>query len=203
MNRALSRNRILKGNTVTLHNFIDAVPDKSPAEKKDYVLYLGRYAEEKGVRTLAEVCRELPDIPFLFAGSGPLKEELAACPNISEKGFLSGGELTQIIREARFMVFPSEWYENCPFSVMEAQMYGTPVLAADIGGTPELLQNGVTGELFASGNKADLKEKIRILWENKELCQKYAKNCRNITFDTLAEYAKKLIKIYGQELRNC
>ncbi len=203
MNRALSRNRILKGNTVTLHNFIDAVPDKSPAEKKDYVLYLGRYAEEKGVRTLAEVCRELPDIPFLFAGSGPLKEELAACPNISEKGFLSGGELTQIIREARFMVFPSEWYENCPFSVMEAQMYGTPVLAADIGGTPELLQNGVTGELFASGNKADLKEKIRILWENKELCQKYAKNCRNITFDTLAEYAKKLIKIYGQELKSC
>ena len=51
------------------------------------------------------------------------------------------------------------------FSVMESQMYGTPVLGANIGGIPELIQNGKTGELFASANAKDLKEKIEKLWE--------------------------------------
>ena len=59
---------------------------------------------------------------------------------------------------------------NCPFSVMESQMYGTPVLGANIGGIPELIQVGKTGELFESGNAEDLKKKIEKLWGDKKLC---------------------------------
>lgn len=199
MNRALSHNPILEKKTITLHNFIDAIPDKTECEKKDYALYFGRYTEEKGVGTLLRACKELTDISFVFAGDGPLKEEIKACSNAEDKGFLSGEELERTIREAKFVVFPSEWYENCPFSVMEAQMYGTPVLAADLGGTSELLGNKATGELFESGNKEDLKEKIQKLWNDEELCKKYAENCRDITFDTLTEYAEKIVKIYNQK----
>lgn len=199
MNKVLSLNPILKNKTVTLHNFIDVSPDKSEYEKQNYVLYLGRYTEEKGVLTLLDVCRELTDIPFVFAGNGPLKERITSCSNIDERGFLQGDELKRVIKESNFIVFPSEWYENCPFSVMEAQMYGIPVVAADIGGTPELVCNGVTGELFESGNKNDLKDKIMKLWQDKELCQEYSENCKNITFPTLAEYTEKLVKIYNQE----
>ena len=81
--------------------------------------------------------------------------------NIKNVGFQKGEALEKLIREARFSIYPSEWYENCPFSVMESQMYGTPVLGANIGGIPELIQVGKTGELFESGNAEESEEKDR------------------------------------------
>ena len=88
---------------------------------------------------------------FIFAGTGPLEETVNGIKNIKNVGFQKGEALEKLIREARFSIYPSEWYENCPFSVMESQMYGTPVLGAEIGGIPELIQVGKTGELFKSG----------------------------------------------------
>ena len=115
-------------------------------KKNDYVLYFGRFSQEKGIGTLLKACKELPDIPFIFAGTGPLGEDVGRIPNIKNVGFQSGISLERLVREARFSVYPSEWYENCPFSVMESQMYGTPVLGANIGGIPELIEAGKTGE---------------------------------------------------------
>ena len=129
---------------------------------------------------------------FIFAGTGPLEKEVNRIPNIKNVGFQKGADLEKLIREARFSVYPSEWYENCPFSVMESQMYGTPVLGADIGGIPELIQVGKTGVLFESGNKEELREKIQKLWNDKELTEQYSQNCKGIEFDTVEEYAKKI-----------
>ena len=95
--------------------------------KKDYVLYFGRFSEEKGIGTLIKVCKELPDVQFIFAGTGPLEKTVNGIKNIKNVGFQKGEALEKLIREARFSIYPSEWYENCPFSVMESQMYGTPV----------------------------------------------------------------------------
>ena len=75
-------------------------------------------------------------------------------------------------------------------------MYGTPVLGANIGGIPELIQKNKTGELFDSGNSLDLKEKIERLWNNKEEIDIYSKNCRNIQFATINQYYEEIIKIY-------
>ena len=159
-------------------------------------LYFGRFSEEKGIGTLINVCKKLPNIQFIFAGTGPLEEEINGISNIKNLGFQKGEALEKLIREARFSIYPSEWYENCPFSVMESQMYGTPVLGANIGGIPELISVGSTGELFESGNGEDLKIKIEELWNNKEKLDKYSENCKNISFDTIEEYCNKLIKIY-------
>ncbi len=197
MNRVLSNNPILKEKTITLHNFIEKEEVNINNDvKKDYVLYFGRYAEEKGINTLLEVCKKLKEIPFIFAGNGPLEEKVNEVENVENRGFLSGRELEQVIREARFIVFPSEWYENCPFSVMESQMYGTPVLGADIGGTPELIRKNVTGELFESGNEEALRAGIKKLWDDRMACREYAENCRSIVFDTTQEYCRKLVEIY-------
>ena len=76
--------------------------------------------------------------------------------------------LKKLIGWAKFSVFPSEWYENCPYSVMESQLYGTPVVASRIGGVPELVEDGITGELFTPGDVDDLKSKIENLWNDKE-----------------------------------
>ena len=116
--------------------------------------------------------------------------------DIKNVGFQKGEALEKLIREARFSIYPSEWYENCPFSVMESQMYGTPVLGANIGGIPELIQVGKTGELFESGNAEDLKKKIEKLWGDKKLCEQYSKNCKDISFDTIDEYYEKIMKVY-------
>ena len=185
---------VFKEKTVAIHNFVDK-PEPKKTEKKDYVLYFGRFSEEKGIDTLLEVCRELPDINFVFAGSGPLEHKVNDLLNVTNVGFQTGEALERLIREARFTVYPSEWYENCPFSVMESQMYGIPVLGADFGGIPELIDIGKTGELFESGNIENLKRKIEQLWGNCTL--RYSENCRNINFDTVEEYYGKLMEIYG------
>ena len=195
MKTKMDSNPLFASKTIALHNFIDKVEWKE-AEKKDYVLYFGRFSEEKGIGTLIEVCKKLPDVQFIFAGTGPLEEEINGISNIKNVGFQKGEDLEKLIREARFYIYPSEWYENCPFSVMESQMYGTPVLGANIGGIPELISVGKTGELFESGNGEDLKSKIDELWNDKEKLDKYSENCKDISFDTIEEYCNKLVKIY-------
>lgn len=182
---------------IVMHNFVERKKCEK-RRKQDYVLYFGRYSEEKGVKTLLNVCRQLPEIPFIFAGSGPLGAEVNSVKNVCNKGFLSGEELYQVIANASFTVFPSEWFENCPFSVMETQIYGTPVLASDLGGTRELVENGVSGELFQAGNEKQLSEKIKKMWNNRELVDKYTEGCRAIEFDTVQEYCDKLMKIYAE-----
>ena len=195
MKSKMESNPLFAKKSVTLHNFVDRVEQKTIA-KKDYILYFGRFSKEKGIYTLIKACKELPNIQFVFAGTGPLECEINSIPNIMNTGFLNGAALESLIREARFSVYPSEWYENCPFSVMESQMHGTPVLGADIGGIPELIEVGRTGELYESGNAAELKKKIEKLWMDQELTDQYSRNCNDINFDDIEVYGEKLMRIY-------
>ena len=73
-------------------------------------------------------------------------------------------------------------------------MYGTPVLGANIGGIPELIQAGKTGELFESGKVSALKNRIAEMCRAEKIVSEYPKHCADISFDTTAEYAKRLIK---------
>jgi len=196
LKKKLDSNPLLSGKTVAMHNFVDAV-EAEAIEKKDYVLYFGRFSTEKGTQTLLNVCKQLPHIHFIFAGTGPLESEVYG-PNITNVGFQNGDALKKLIQEARFSICPSECYENCPFSVMESQKYGTPVLGANIGGIPEIIRAGETGELFESGNAGDLRKKIEKLWSRPELTALYTLNCKNISFDTPQKYTEKLIDIYNQ-----
>ena len=75
-------------------------------------------------------------------------------------------------------------------------MYGTPVLGADIGGIPELIEANRTGELFESGNAQDLKNKIIKLYKNKDSTSQYSLNCKDIYFDDIETYVEKLMPIY-------
>lgn len=205
MKKQLDTNPLLAEKTVMLRNFVertakergDADGEKqngTDTKKADYVLYFGRFSEEKGIGTLLEACRALPEIPFVFAGSGPLESRINQVKNVENKGFVTGESLRRLIAGARFSVYPSEWYENGPFSVMESQMYGTPVLVSDLGGAPELVQAGRTGELFRGGDVQELTAHIKELWEQPKLCAQYRENCRDINFDTVEEYCDKIIK---------
>lgn len=65
-----------------------------------YVLYFGRFSEEKGIGTLLNVCKKLPDIQFIFAGTGPLEEKVDGITNIKNVGFQKDEALKKLIREA-------------------------------------------------------------------------------------------------------
>ena len=75
-------------------------------------------------------------------------------------------------------------------------MYGTPVLGADIGGIPELIQPGKTGELCESGNAQELKEKIFSMWNDEKRMSEYSQNCNKFSFMTQDEYYKKIMEVY-------
>ena len=198
MKTCLDTDPVLAEKTLALHNFVEPV-EKKNVQKQDYVLYFGRYSEEKGIETLIQAAKALPEIPFVFAGSGPLEHLLEGIANIKNVGFQTGEALEMLIRQARFSVYPSEWYENCPFSVMESQMYGTPVLGADIGGIPELIVPGETGELFESGNTEQLQSKIETLWQDLDRINRYGHNAKMVQFDTVAQYVDKMMELYLTE----
>lgn len=203
MKRQLDTDPILAEKTVMMHNFVERADMDWGVEgaqtAADYVLYFGRFSEEKGIATLLKACQALPEIPFVFAGTGPLEAMVEQAENVENKGFVTGTALGKLIAGARFSVYPSEWYENCPFSVMESQIYGTPVLVSDLGGAPELVQAGATGELFRGGDVEELTAHIRELWEDPERCRRYRDNCREVKFDTVGEYCSKIINEIYEE----
>lgn len=196
MKNTLSTNLAIANQIVVLHNYCE-IESIQQAEKKDYVLYFGRYSEEKGIEVLLEVCKHLPEIDFVFAGDGPLKYKVDEMVNVNNVGFLSGENLKNVISQAKFAIAPSIVHENCPFAVIEAQKLGTPVIGSNIGGIPELIEEGRNGELFEAGNIRQLEEKILRLWNDDAKCKMYCEECLQKQFDTLEEYCKKIINIYS------
>ena len=186
-----------KNKTVVIHNFIDNLKIKK-YEKEDYIINFGKFCKDKGTKTLLKVVKQLPNIKFIFAGYGPLENEFSKYENINFVGFKSGEELIELISKARISIYPSEWYENCPFSVIESQMYGTPVIGSNMGGIPELIDIGKTGEVFEAKNSDDLKNKILELWNNKQKLEEYTKNCEHIKNETIDSYLKKIINLYKE-----
>lgn len=159
-------------------------------KKEDYYCFIGRLSHEKGAKTLIEAANQLP-YKLLIIGGGPLMDELKAVAhtNIEFVGFKQWDDIKQLVGKARFSVIPSEWYENNPLSVIEAQCLGTPVLGANIGGITEL-----TDYTFSSGNIADLKTKIEKMWNSKLDYKQIASDAQH-RYDA-ETYYDKLINIY-------
>lgn len=157
------------GKLVTLCNFINTEKcRKEEAGRKDYYCYVGRLSEEKGIGTLIDAASALP-YRLVVIGSGPMEERLKKETEKRNAPVLFTGhkgweEIKELVGNARFTVIPSEWYENNPLSVIEAQCLGTPVLGARIGGIPELIEEGRSGMTFESGNAQDLQEKIETMF---------------------------------------
>ena len=89
-------------------------------------------------------------------------------------------------------------YENCPFSVLESQALGTPVLANRIGGVPELIRDGETGVLLDRFTPEEYASQIRKLYLDRERLARMSKNCLNRRdFVTIELYCEKLMELYG------
>ena len=140
----------------------------APAQEKprvvgDSAVYVGRLAPEKGLMTLLTAWK-LANIsnPLRIIGDGPLRSELEAeaarfgLNQVHFDGQLDHDSVLDAIRSSRFVVFPSECYENCPMAIIEAFSFGVPVIASRLGAAAEMVDDGQTGRLFEAGNIAEL-----------------------------------------------
>ena len=154
-----------------LHNAVD-IPLAGPPPDGSYFLYFGRIERLKGVPTLLEAA-QMAGVPLQIAGTGDWAEDCAArvsgLQDVTFNGFQAGDALTRLIEGARAVVVPSEWYENCPMSVLEAKARARAVIGTRIGGIPELIQNGIDGRLVDPGNVNELAAALRDLTKERAL----------------------------------
>jgi glycosyltransferase involved in cell wall biosynthesis len=159
----------------------------------------------KGINTLLKAYKELGmKMPLKIVGSGPHKDKLQMqYQDVEFIGYRSGYELEQLIAEASFSVVPSECYENCSMSVLEAMAYGKAVIGSNIGGIPEQIEDGTSGFLFQQGNAHDLGEKMARLIQDKGLRRDMGKAGRKIIEQkySLSEHCNKMVGIYKGLIR--
>lgn len=158
---------------------VDAGTAPPSGEKGNYILFFGRLSPEKGLDTLLEAYQNLaPDADLILAGRGEDGYEAflrglvrpAFRDRVRFVGFVQEPELSELVSRALCSVTPSRWPDNAPLSVLESALQGTPVLAAAIGGIPELVEDGVTGRLFSPGSAADLADTLgRMLADRRTL----------------------------------
>jgi len=177
------------------------------APRGKYVVFSGRMSPEKGVATLLEAARRIPDIPIRLLGGGPTLEGHAAeAPhNATFLGQLSEHRVAEEYFGARFLVVPSLWFEGCPLVILEAMSHGLPVIASRIGGLPEFVDDGVTGLLFEPGDPEDLARKMRILWDNPARCRELGLEGRRKAIREYSEavYWSRLERIYSAAREMC
>lgn len=152
---------------IVAYNSIPPLEEQFVSSKRGgYFLFFGRLSHEKGVATLIDAFLAKPDARLKIVGTGPEEDvlkaqvEQARAHNIEFLGYRNGDALKETIRDAAFVVVPSEWYENNPMTIVEAYSAGVPVIGARIGGIPEIVDEGKTGFLFDSGNADDLGRRI-------------------------------------------
>jgi glycosyltransferase involved in cell wall biosynthesis len=184
-----------------LYNFIpDLKIIKSNESKGEYFLYYGRLSREKGLKTLIEAASSVK-IKLKIAGTGPLSGHYKNLLNIELLGYKSGEELWDLVRNASFIIIPSECYENNPLTILEAYAHGKPVIGACIGGIPEIIEHGKTGFLFDVGNKEQLKDALSTASQlTASQYKKMSVNARQFAeshFDPDSHY-RSLMNIYNE-----
>ena len=131
----------------------------------NYFVYFGRLQLDKGIGTVVRAAVRA-GVNLHIAGTGPDEQAVRQLAKGHEDrvvfhGYLQGDSLWSIVAGSRCAVLASEIYENAPMSVLEAYALGKPVLGARIAGIPELIQDGVTGSSFDSGNLDELAEAMQ------------------------------------------
>ena len=141
-----------------MKNFLPPETLYTHSPRGDYVLYFGRLSYEKGILTLVKAMKGI-NAPLCIVGTGPeeaaIREEakkLGIANRVIFMGFQTGKELTDLIRNAGVVVVPSEWYEASGYTACEAAALGKVVVAADAGGLPENLIDGITGFVYPMGD---------------------------------------------------
>lgn len=183
-------------------NFLEHDPGMGPGGG-GYALYVGRLTPEKGIRTVLEAWRELGrELPLKIVGYGPLAEEVeqvaGQLPGVEWLGRRERSEVMALAGAAECLIFPSEWYEGFPMTIVEAFAVGLPVISSRVGAMSHLIRPGETGRHFTPGDARDLAAEIRaFLQADRQPLRQQAREefLRHYTSD---ENVRRLLYIYEQ-----
>jgi glycosyltransferase involved in cell wall biosynthesis len=153
-------------------NFV--LPDPGPRTGNgDYALFVGRLVDLKGVGSMLEAWSKLPaTIPLVIAGDGPFRPEMGKLisernlKNVDYRGRLSRPQTLAAMKGARFLMFPSLWYEGFPVTIAESFACGVPVLCSRLGSMQEIVQDGVTGLHFNAGDAENMADRVQWAWSH-------------------------------------
>lgn len=188
-------------------NFVSTPIDNGTSQRNGqtppYGLYVGRLSQEKGIKTLMSAWQKLPSpIPLKIAGDGNLTGLCQNQPNIELLGFQNPASIHNLMREAAFLVMPSECYEGFPMVLGEALAHGLPIITSNLGSMAEIIQHGKNGLLFEAYNPSALAAQVQYLVANPDLQQQISAAAR---LDYLNNYTPEtnyqcLLDIYRQAI---
>lgn len=195
-----------KKEIIHLPNPLIDIKNVSNRKEENYILYFGRLSIEKGINDLIKSYSKLNTICKLFiVGSGNefkklklLIEKLNLNKKIILIGYKRDKKLFSLINNAKFVVFPSKWYENAPYSIIEAMSLQKLVICAKVGGIPELIENKKTGFLYDADNTKELADTMNYILKNPEKTVKIGENARKIVKNknNQKNYYINLLNIY-------
>lgn len=187
-----------------LHNFVNNT-NTNNINIGDYAFYFGRLSIEKGIINLVEAISKIPNGKLYIAGDGPERNKIEEYikenkleNRIKLLGYLGQDEIRKNIANSRFVVVPSVWYENCPYSILETMEIGKPIIGSKIGGIPELIEENINGFLYKFDDVNELEEKMSLLFKDESMVKEFSDNSRRLFEEKYSEdiYYNKIINIY-------
>lgn len=179
-----------------INNFVprSATVRNDDDRSRNAIVYAGMLEPHKGVVTLLKgfsESRNLHGFRLTIVGDGSsrgdlarLIEELGLRDRVELTGFVSRERLNQIRDAAAFQVIPSEWMENAPLTAIEALSSGTPIIASDQGGLPEIIGTGEDKLVFKARDVQSLADTLVRAWGS---------------IDTLEELRRRAVKSYADK----
>ena len=208
-----SRNKFIQGGFPAERMVVKRNAVSSDPAPKDslghYALYVGRLTEEKGVRFLTSVWSNLTaDVPLKIAGDGPVRREVdleisqRQLKNVDVLGQVAPAEIIGWMRDARFLIFPSLWFEGFPMTIAEAFACGLPVIVSRMGAMAEIVEDHRTGLHFTPGDPQDLAAKVQWAWTHpvEMMAMGRAARAEYETKYTAQENYRQLMSIYERAL---
>jgi glycosyltransferase involved in cell wall biosynthesis len=167
-------------NSINVKNFSNLKRLKRTfRSNKKTIIYVGRLIYAKGVQDLLDAVKDL-NVNVWLIGEGEYKKRLMQlCSESRSKikflGQKNPEEIAKLLSQADIFVNPS-YAEGLPTSVLEAGASGLPIIATDVGGTKEIIEDGNNGFLIKPHDTALLKDKINLLLDDSRLCERFSKN---------------------------
>lgn len=170
----------------------------------NYILFLGKLEPIKGIYQLIDAGKRVPDVKIILAGSMPadVRAEVQGLfpANMAYVGMQHGADLWNLIGNARAVVLPSLWYENQPFSILEAFAHHKPVIASNLGGMSELVGDNARGILISPGKVNELADAMSWIMHNHQNAEKMGEAAYQyiLSHHTSKAHYSQIIKIYSE-----
>ncbi len=174
-------------------NIKPSIPEGLPDR---FVVFYGRIGAEKGIRILQRIWNEIPDIPIVVMGGGPLEDDFAKWAkqhdNVFFLGYTEHEECMGIVKASEFVMFPSIWYEGCSMVEIETESLGKPLIATDLGFSSEAVNDNFNGIKVRLGDIQGFVNAVRKMWDDPEGTLRMGVNARG-------DYEKKYTPEHNYE----